>query len=139
MRYHVSVTARNWSVDMRGSLGAVNKPSGPLRQDLASRKTVGELQTEAALTVDAFFRLVARLRTALSRPDLDQDLSRSIEADLEEGETLAGRYQPNPDLLALELQAVLALLAMVDGESDAVDGAHALARQAGRWARQLFS
>jgi hypothetical protein len=140
------------AVDMRGSQGAVYKPSGPVEQQFGSRITItgdGNVigsgsrstvikQQTTGVTVDDFLRLLAGLRQALPTAGLDPDVAQAVEADLQVAESQARKPKPNAALVLSKLKSVAELLATADGVLGIVDRVRPLAQQALEWAGQLF-
>ena len=95
---------------MRGSQGAVYKPSGPVKQHFGERITitgdgnvignnnrvnVNKSQT-TGVTVDQFLRLLDELRQAIPQAGLDPDEAEAIVADLQVAETQCANRNPTP-------------------------------------------
>jgi len=145
------------AVDMRGSQGAVYKPSGPVKQHFGERITitgdgnvignnnrvnVNKSQT-TGVAVDQFLRLLGELRQAIPQAGLDPDEAASAVADLDVVEQQTRKPQPKPAFVLAKLNGTLSLLATADGVWERAEGALAerarpLAEQAVNWAGQLF-
>lgn len=140
------------AVDLRGSRGAVYKPSGPVRQQVGDRITImgdGNVigdrsrsmvikQQAVGVTAEEFLRLLAELRQTLTAVDLDADVAQEVEADLQMVESQARKPKPNGKLLLRRLRNVLELLAMADGVWGIAERVLPLAQRAVEWAGQLF-
>lgn len=140
------------AVDMRGSQGAVYKPSGPVDQQFGDRiKITGDgnvigdhsrstvvKQSTTGLTTEEFLQLLDKLQQELSTVDLDADIAKEVEADLQSAETQARRAEPNRSLLLTRLGNVTQMLATVDGVWGVSDRLLPLAQQALEWGQQVF-
>ncbi|MDY7076489.1 MAG: caspase family protein [Chloroflexota bacterium] len=140
------------AVDLRGSRGAVYKPSGPVEQQFGSRITItgdGNIigngsrstvikQQATGVMVDDFLRLLAELRQALPAAGLAPDVAQAVESDLQVAESQARKAKPNAKLILLKLRSVAELLATADGVLGIVERVRPLAQQAFEWAGQLF-
>ena len=140
------------AVDLRGSQGAIYKPSGPVEQQFGSRTTImgdGNVigggshatvikQQTTGVTVDAFLRLLTELRQALPTAGLDPDIAQAVESDLQVAESQARKAEPNAALILLKLKSVAELLATADGVCGIVERVRPLAQQAVEWAGKLF-
>jgi len=140
------------AVDMRGSQGAVYKPSGPVKQHFGERITitgdgnvignnnrvnVNKSQT-TTVTVDQFLRLLDEMRQVIPQTGLDPDEAESAVADLDVVERQARKPQPKPALILAKLNGILGLLATADGVWGIAERVRPLAEQALTWAGQLF-
>ncbi|MBN2389506.1 MAG: caspase family protein [Anaerolineae bacterium] len=145
------------AVDMRGSQGAVHKPSGPVKQHFGERITiagngnvignnnrvnVNKSQTTGG-TIDQFLRLLNELRQAIPQAGLDPDEAASAVADLDVVERQVRKPQPKPAFIMAKLNGILSLLATADGVweragSTLTERVRPLAEQIVNWARQLF-
>ncbi len=117
------------AVDLRGSQGAVYKPSAPVKQQFGDRiritgdgNVVGDgsssvvtKQSGQGVTVDEFLRLLAEMRRMVPEARLDPDITKVIEADLQLADSQARKPQPNAGLILSRLQSVAGLLATADG------------------------
>jgi hypothetical protein len=141
------------AVDLRGSQGALYKPSGSVEQQFGDRINItgdGNVvadhghsmvikQNTTGLTTDDLLRLIEALKQALSAVDLDPDVAEAVEADLQMAETQARKPEPNRNLLLMRLGNVAQMLATVDGVWGVGERVLPLAQQALAWAKQLFS
>jgi hypothetical protein len=140
------------AVDMRGSQGALYKPSGPVEQQFGdriqvtgdgnvigdhSRSTVVK-QSPTGITIDDFLRLLDKLEQALSTVELDPDIAEAVEADLQAAEKQARKPKPNRSLLLMRLGNVAQMLATGDGVLGVSERVLPLAQQALEWGGQLF-
>jgi hypothetical protein len=140
------------AVDMRGSQGALYKPSGPVEQQFGdriqvtgdgnvigdhSRSTVVK-QSPTGITIDDFLRLLDKLEQALSTVDLDPEVAEAVEADLQAAEKQARKPKPNRSLLLMRLGNVAQMLATGDGVLGVSERVLPLAQQALEWGGQLF-
>ena len=140
------------AVDMRGSQGAVYKPTGPVKQHFGERITiagdgnvignnnrvnVNKSQT-TGVTVDEFLRLIGELRQAIPQAGLDPDEAAAAVADLDVVEQQVRKPQPKPAFILAKLNAILSLLATADGVWGLAERVRPLAEQAVNWAGQLF-
>ncbi|MBN2393803.1 MAG: caspase family protein [Anaerolineae bacterium] len=141
------------AVDMRGSQGAVYKPSGPVKQHFGNRDiritgdgnvignnnrvNVSKSQT-TGVTVDQFLRLLDELRQAIPQAGLDPDEAEAIVADLQVAETQARKPQPNARLILSRITNVAGLLATADGALGMLQRLKPLAQQLQTWAGHLF-
>ena len=140
------------AVDMRGSRGAVYKPSGPVEQQFGSRITItgdGNVvgdgsrstvikQQTTGVSVEQFLSLLAELRQALPNASLDPDVAQAAEADLQVAESQAQKAKPNAALILLKLKGVAELFATADSVLGIVNRVQPLAQQALELAGQLF-
>ncbi len=140
------------AVDLRGSQGAVYKPSGSVKQHFGDQNTVtgnnnvvgnnNYVRTGApqagTLTVDEFLRLLAELRQAIPQAGLDPDEAEAIIADLQAAEMQARKPQPNARLILSRITNVAGLLATADGVAGMLLRLQPLAQQLQTWAGQLF-
>lgn len=121
------------AVDLRGSQGALYKPSGPVKQHFGNRNTI-----TSGITVDEFLRLLAELRQAIPQAGLDPDEAEAIIADLQVAEMQARKPQPNARLILSRITNVAGLLATADGVAGMLQRLQPLAQQLQTWAGQLF-
>jgi hypothetical protein len=96
-------------------------------------------QQMTGITVAEFLRLLAELRQALSTVDLDPDIARSVEADLQVTESQTHKPEPNRILLLLKLKSIVEMLDTADGVWGITEKVLPLAQQVLEWGRQLFS
>ena len=140
------------AVDLRGSQGAVYKPSGPVKQQFGDRITitgdgnvigndnrvnVNKSQT-TGVTVNEFLRLLGELREAIPQAGLDPDEAETIVADLQAAESLARKPQPNARLILSRITNAAGLLATADGAWGMLQRLQPLAQQLQTWAGSLF-
>ncbi len=140
------------AVDMRGSQGAVYKPTAPVRQHFGDSiritgdgNVVGDnnwvhvdKSQTTGVTVDEFLRLLAELRQAIPQAGLDPDEAEVTVADLQVAETQARQAKPNARLILSRITNVVQLLATADGALGMLQRLQPLAQQLQTWAGQLF-
>lgn len=140
------------AVDMRGSQGAVYKPSGLVKQHFGERITItgdGNVignnnrvnvnkSQATGVTVDEFLHLIGELRQAVPQVGLDSDETAAAVADLDVVERQAQKPQPKPAFILAKLNGILSLLATADGVWGLTERVTPLAQQALEWAQQLF-
>ena len=140
------------AVDMRGSQGALYKPSGPVKQHYGDNiritgdgnvvgnnnwVNVDKSQT-IGVTMDEFLRLLTELRQAIPQAGLDPEEAEAIIADLQAAEVQARKPQPNARLIPTRITNVAGLLATADGVAGMLQRLQPLAQQLQTWAGQLF-
>lgn len=140
------------AVDLRGSQGAIYKPSGPVEQQFGnrisitgdgnvigdhSRSTVVKQTTDGA-SVDEFRRLIAELQSGLAQAGLDEDTAAVVEADVHVVEEQAAKPQPRGAIIVSKLKSITEMLAAVAGTAAAAGKLLPLAQKATEWAGQLF-
>jgi hypothetical protein len=140
------------AVDLRGSQGAVYKPSGPLEQQIGNRinitgdgNVIGNSnrvtvvkQTTTGATMEEFRRLIAELKQGLAHAGLDPDTAEIVAADLHTVEEQAGKDQPRGSIIVSKLKSITEVLATVAGTAAAAGQLLPLAQKAVEWAGQLF-
>ncbi len=141
------------AVDLRGSQGALYKPSGPVKQHFGDNiritgdgnvvgnnnwVNVDKSQTTGA-TLDEFLRVLAELRQAIPQAGLDPDEAEALVSDLQQAEVLARKPQPNARLILTRITNVAGLLATADGVAGMLQRLQPLAQQALTAAQQLFT
>ena len=117
------------AADLRGSQGAVYKPSGSVKQHFGDRITirgdgnvvgnnnwvnVNKSQT-TGVTVDEFLRLMMALQQAIPAAGLELDLAEEIVGDIQAATTQAQKPKPNGAIILAKLNSALGMLATVDG------------------------
>jgi hypothetical protein len=151
-QFNGPVSTGGEAVDMRGSEGAVYKPSGPVEQEFGDRiKITGDgnvigdhsrstvvKQTATDVTVDEFLHLLEKLQRELTAVDLDPDVAEAVEANLQAAETQARQPEPNQSPLLMRLGNIAQMLATVDGVCGVSERLLPLAKQALEWGKQLF-
>jgi hypothetical protein len=140
------------AVDLRGSQGAVYKPSGPVEQQFGNRISItgdGNVignsnrvtvvkQTTTGATMEEFRRLIAELKQGLAHAGLDPDTAEIVAADLHTVEEQAGKDQPRGSIIVSKLKSITEMLAAVAGTAAAAGQLLPLAQKAVEWAGQLF-
>jgi hypothetical protein len=140
------------AVDMRGSQGAVYKPTGPVEQRWGdsiritgdgnvigdhNRVNVNKSRT-TGVTVDEFQGLLQELQDTVRTSSLDSETREMVESDLEAVEVQAVREKPNRAVIFGRLNSVLSVLATADGVWGLAERARPLAERALEWAQRLF-
>jgi hypothetical protein len=140
------------AVDMRGSQGALYKPSGPVKQHWGdsiritgdgnvigdnNRVNVDKSQT-TGITVEEFRRLLRDLQDAVRTSSLDSETREMVESDLKAVEVQAVREKPNRAVIFGRLNGILSVLATADGVWGLTERARPLAERALEWAQRLF-
>ncbi len=140
------------AVDLRGSQGAIYKPSGPVEQQVGnrisitgdgnvignhSRSTVIKQTTQSA-SVEEFRRLIADLGRGLAQAGLDEDTAAAVEVDVRTVEEQAAKPQPRGAIIMSKLKSITEMLAAVTGTAAAAGKLLPLAQKAVEWAGQLF-
>jgi len=138
------------AVDLRGSQGAVYKPSAPVKQHFGDRITgdgnvvgnnnrvhVNKSQT-VGITMAEFRQLLQDLRGVVRSSSLDSETREMVERELEAVEAQADREKPNRMVVFGKLNAVLSMLATADGILGLAGRVQPLAERALQWAQVLF-
>jgi hypothetical protein len=140
------------AVDMRGAQGALYKLSGSVEQQFGdrvnitgdgnvvgdhSRSTVVKQSTQG-VTVADFLQVLGKLLQMVSTAEIDPDVARVIESDLQAVEAQVRKSKPKAVLIFLKLRSVAELLSMNDAVGSLAEQAHPLAQQAMEWAERLF-
>jgi len=120
------------AVDLRGSQGAIYKPSGPVEQQFGDRIQI------TGLTVDEFLRLLGELKAHLDAARLAPDLAEEAAEDLRAVTAQARKPQPNGVIIRARLNSLLEMLATADGVWGITERVLPLARRALEAAGQLF-
>jgi len=140
------------AVDMRGSQGAIYKPSGPVEQQFGSRisitgdgNVIGDhsrstviKQTTQGASVEEFRRLIAELKQGLAQAGLDEDTSAAVAADVRTVEEQVAKPQPRGAIIVSKLKSITEMLTAVAGTAAAAGKLLPLAQKAVEWAGQLF-
>ncbi|MBN1922023.1 MAG: caspase family protein [Anaerolineae bacterium] len=140
------------AVDLRGSQGAIYKPSGPVKQHFGdtfsipgdgnvvgnnNRVTVDKSQT-TGVTLEDFLHLLTTLQQEIPRAGLETDVAAAVAADLQVTATQARKPKPNARLILSRLAGVAELLATADGALGRAQRLQPLALRALEAAQQLF-
>ncbi len=140
------------AVDLRGSQGAIYKPSGPVKQQFGNRISItgdGNVignhnrstvikQTTQDASVEEFRRLIAELKQGLARAGLDEDTAAAVTADVHTVEDQAAKPQPRGAIIVSKLKSITEMLAAVAGTAAAAGKLLPQAQKAVEWAGQLF-
>ena len=140
------------AVDMRGSQGAIYKPSGPVEQQFGNRisitgdgNVIGDhsrstviKQTTRGASLEEFRRLIAELKSELAQGGLDEDTAAAVEADVRTVEEQAAKPQPRGAIIVSKLKSITEMLTAVAGTAAAAGKLLPLAQKAVEWAGQLF-
>ncbi len=140
------------AVDMRGSQGAVYKPTAPVRQHFGDSiritgdgNVVGdnnwvhvEKSQTTGVTVDEFLRLLDELQARLEGSRLDPDLAEAAAEDVRAVAAQARKPRPNGVVIRAKLNSLLGMLATADGVWGISERVLPLVKQALEAAGQLF-
>jgi hypothetical protein len=140
------------AVNLRGSQGALYKPSGPVEQQFGSRisitgdgNVIGDhsrstviKQTSRGASMDEFIHLIAELRRELAQAGLDEDTAAAVAADVRTVEEQVARPQPRGAIIVSKLKSITEMLTAVGGTAAAASKLLPLAQKAMEWAGQLF-
>ncbi|MCD6344369.1 MAG: caspase family protein [Anaerolineae bacterium] len=140
------------AVDLRGSQGAVYKPSAPVKQHFGdsitirgdgnvvgnnNRVNVNKSQA-TGVTLDEFLRVLSELRQALPQAGLDPDVAEVVTSDVQTVATQAQKPKPNGAIILAKLNGVLQMLATADGVWGLTERILPLVQHALDAAKQLF-
>lgn len=137
------------AVDMRGSTGAIYKPSGSVSQHYGNQISIigdGNIigshnQSTVAkqtATLNEFLQQLKYLKQELAQVSLDPDIAQAINSDLSIVDEQAHKSQPNRVILMNRLKSVVEMLAAVDGASGAIERVQSLAGSLLTCAGQVF-
>ena len=140
------------AVDLRGSQGAIIKPTAPIEQHFGAdihitgdgnvvgdnnRVNIDKSQT-SGVTVEDFLRLLGELQRQLPQAGLEPDVAAAVAADLQVTLAQTRKPKPNAGLILSRLMGVAELLATADGVAGMVQRVQPLAQRALEAAQQLF-
>jgi hypothetical protein len=135
------------AIDMRGSTGAIYKPSGSVSQHFGDRIEIhgdgnvigsGSAAVLKAPGIEQFLDDLRSLRQALKDANLDEETIQAIEPDLEIVESQAKKAKPNKTMIMSKLRSAAEILAAVDGSVDTLERVQALASSLLSLAGRLF-
>lgn len=137
------------AVDMRGSTGAIYKPSGSVSQHIGdkisitgdgniignrSRSTV----IKQTMSTEEFLQQLKALRQELEEVGLDPEIAGEVKSNLDVVDSQAHKEQPNRIILMNRLKSVVQMLDAVNGASGAIEKVQGLAATLLATAGQLF-
>jgi hypothetical protein len=135
------------AIDMRGSTGAIYKPSGSVSQHFGDRIEIhgdgnvigsGSAAVFKAPGIEQFLKDLRSLRQALKDANLDEETIQAVEPDLEIVESQAKKEKPNKTMIMSKLRSAAEILAAVDGSVGTMERVQALAASLLSLAGRLF-
>ncbi len=137
------------AVDMRGSTGAIYKPSGQVRQLIGDRIVIqgGGSVTEPAsrqalkqgdFGKEMFLKDLQLLRRKLQDAGLDEETVQAIDDDLRFAEAQARKERPNKTMIMSKLRSATEILDSVEVSGGTIDDAQRMAFSLLKSAEKLF-
>lgn len=140
------------AVDLRGSQGAVYKPTAPVTQHFGANihitgdgNVVGnnnrvhvDKSQSTGVTVEEFLRLLGQLQQQLPQAGLEPEVAETVAADLQATAAQTRKPKPNAGLILSRLVGVAELLATADGAAGMAQRLQPLAQRVLEAAQQLF-
>jgi hypothetical protein len=135
------------AIDMRGSTGAIYKPSGSVSQHFGDRIEIhgdgnvigsGSAAVFKAPGIEQFLKDLRSLRQALNDANLDEETIQAVEPDLEIVESQAKKEKPNKTMIMSKLRSAAEILAAVDGSVGTLERVQTLASSLLSLAGRLF-
>jgi len=141
------VSLRGEAIDLRGSVGAVYKPSGQVSQHFKNRIEIhgdgtlfgsGSAASLKAKDMQRFLADLQSLRQALLEAGLDDETFQAVDADLQTVQTQAVKQRPNKTIIISKLRSAAEIMAAADGSVGIVERMQALASSLLSLAGRLF-
>jgi hypothetical protein len=137
------------AVDMRGSTGAIYKPSGSVSQHIGDRiKIIGDGNVignrsrstviRQKVSMEDFLQQLKALKQDLEGAGLDPEIAREVNGNLDVVDYQAHKEQPNRIILMNRLKSSVEMLDAVNGASGAIEKVQVLAATLLATAGQLF-
>jgi len=135
------------AIDMRGSMGAIYKPTGRVEQQFGDRIEIhgdGNVIGSGSAAVlkggglEGFMKDLESLRQALQQADLDEDKIQAIDSDLESVQAQARKERPNRAVIMSKLRSAAEILAAAEGSAGAIERLQSLASALLSMAGKLF-
>ena len=138
---------------MRGSQGAVYKPTAPVKQHFGDRidvrgdgNIIGDGNTSINIaptqtdppSLEGFRQVLQELQRALQASSVDPDIAEAALEDVQSAARQLDREKPNRAVILTKLNGALGLLATADGVWGVSERVMPLVQQAVAWAQQLF-
>ncbi len=102
------------AIDMRGSTGAIYKPTGPVRQHFGDKIEIhgdgnvigsGSAAVLKGANMERFLKDLQSLRQALQDANLDDETVQAVDADLQTVQAQAGKERPNKTMIMSKLRS----------------------------------
>ena len=135
------------AIDMRGSTGAIYKPTGPVRQHFGDKIEIhgdgnvigsGSAAVLKGANMERFLKDLQSLRQALQDANLDDETVQAVDADLQTVQAQAGKERPNKTMIMSKLRSASEILAAVEGSVGTIERVQALASSLLSFAGRLF-
>ena len=135
------------AIDMRGSTGAIYKPTGPVRQHFGDKIEIhgdgnvigsGSAAVLKGANMERFLKDLQSLRQALQDANLDEETVQAVDSDLQIVQAQAGKERPNKTMIMSKLRSASEILAAVEGSVGTIERVQALASSLLSFAGRLF-
>jgi hypothetical protein len=137
------------AVDMRGSTGAIYKPSGSVSQHIGNQisitgdgNIVGNHNQATVVkqiaTLNEFLQQLKSLKQELAQAGLNPEIAQEVNGHLDVVDAQAHKPQPSRMILMTRLKSVVEMLAAAEGVSGAIVRAQSLAGSLLASAGQIF-
>lgn len=135
------------AIDMRGSTGAIYKPTGPVRQHFGDKIEIhgdgnvigsGSAAVLKGADMERFLKDLQSLRQALQDANLDNETLQAVDSDLQIVQAQAGKERPNKTMIMSKLRSASKILAAVEGSVGTIERVQALASSLLSFAGRLF-
>jgi len=135
------------AIDMRGSMGAIYKPTGRVEQQFGDRIEIlgdgnmigsGSAALLKGASLEEFMKELVSLRQALQQADLDENSIQAVDSDLESVQAQARKERPNRTVIMSKLRSAAEILAAAEGSAGAIERLQSLASGLLSMAGKLF-